>query len=867
MSPRRVGAPLLTLSLTLTLGTATAQTSPSAEGPSTLLNRLEAAWKGRDVAAYLGLWAFDDDAARQEERQFAQARFSADRAGIDVQRPSTFPEGRDRLGIGVQTFSSTEPRARLEQWAFVMGRRGEAWAFVKRESLGQIEGLVHLSLDPAGYRADGLTFRFEDFELQMHHGTLFGSPAMVGPTLFVFVGEGTVRFQPAPHTEREQLRKFTGRPELVERVETAFLRIHPADLHRVLQPVRLDADPRAPERLRAADALFRDQVVRAFVLDASLPGSPWWLLPNLGDSLVTFRTARRGTLTFAANAGDPEGMSFFDRSRRRQICLYPAAGGGTDYDEDDGRAVDVLHHDLRLRFEPERNRIEGQDTLKMRLLAPAPWVRLRLDDALRVESITSTTGGQHLFLRVRDQDSVMVSLGPWSSTLGEISLEVRYSGALRPGPVEREALQAPGPAPGSYGADIAGGLSPDEMNIERVLVYTNRSAWYPQGGPDDHATADLLFDVPAGHTVVTGGERVSARIEGQRTLIRYAQELPGRYISVAVGRLAQVEERAEAEPVLRGFGVARTRPEVHETLDQAREILAYFATEFGPCPYPTLSLVLIEGLTPGGHSPPGMVVVSRRPPLLRTPLVEDPGNFSDVPGFFLAHELAHQWWGHGVAGKNYHDRWISEAFAQYAAALWVRKSRGEKPFREVLERFSRWAFRGNDAGPISLGNRLGRVTEDPQAFRSVVYDKGAYVLHMLRGLVGEEAFRSGLKALQEKYRYRKAGTADIRAALEAASGRDLGPYFREWVFGTTLPRLQVSHKSAPGPGHRMLVDVKAEGLPGSVPLLIRVRHEGGTTTTRVDLPAEGGQFTIETPSRGRDVEVNDDGGLLARIRG
>jgi aminopeptidase N len=405
------------------------------------------------------------------------------------------------------------------------------------------------------------------------------------------------------------------------------------------------------------------------------------------------------------------------------------------------------------------------------------------------------------------------------------------------------------------------------MNIERVLVYTNRSAWYPQAGSDDHATADLLVDLPAGYNAVTGGDRVSARIEGQRALVRYSQKLPGRYISLAVGRLLQVEERTDAAPVLQAFAVSRTRPEVRETLDLARAILSFFTSEFGPCPYPTLGLVLIEGLTPGGHSPPGMVVVARRPPLLRGTLAEDPGNFSDVPGFFLAHELAHQWWGHGVAGKNYHERWISEAFAQYAAASWIQKSRGEKPFRAVLDRLGDWAFRGNGAGPISLGNRLGRVNEDPLAFRAVVYDKGAYVLHMLRGLVGDDAFQSALRKLQETHRFKKAGTADLRSALEIASGRDLGAYFQEWVFGTTLPRLKVLHRQEHEHGRSTQVEVKAEGLPGSVPLQISVRHEGGTLRTRVELPPEGGRFTIQTPGRARDVSINDDAGLLARIGG
>jgi hypothetical protein len=865
VSWRRVGAGLLVWCLSS--GAAAPQTA-APEAPSNLLDRLEATWKARDLEGYLALWSFANESEKSDEREFAQTRFASDKAQMEIQRPSLIPGGHDRLGFGVQTFSSTEPRARLEQWAYVMEHRGQSWSFVKREARGGIEGLVHLSIDPAGYRADGLMFRFEDFELQMQRGTLFSSPAQVGPTAFVFVGEGTARFHPTPTTEQEQLRQFTGRPDLVERVHSAFVRIHPADLHRFLSPVRLEVDPQASKRRGAAEELFREQVGRALVLDALLPGSPWWILPSLGDSLVTFKTARRGTLTYAMNADDPEGISLFDRSRKRQICLYPPSGGGMDYDEDDGRAVDVIHHDLHLKVEPDRNRIEGRDKIRMRLLSPAPWVRLRLDDALRVDSVTSAEAGRHLFLRVRDQDSMMVSLGPWSSALAELTLEVRYSGVLHAGPVEREALQtAPGESPGTYGANISTGLSGEELNLERVLVYTNRSAWYPQGSADDHATADVTVDMPAGYTAVTGGDRVSASIEDQRSVVRYSQKLPGRYISLAVGRLAQVEERTEAEPALRGFSVNRTRSEVHETLERARAILSFYAGEFGPCPYPSLSVVLIEGLTPGGHSPPGMVVVSRRPPLLRAALAQDPGDFSDVPDFFLAHELAHQWWGHGVAGKNYHDRWISEAFAQYAAALWVRQSRGEKPFREILDRFADWAFRGNGAGPISLGNRLGRVTEDPRAFRSVVYDKGAYVLHMFRGLVGEEAFRNGLRTLQQTYRFRKAGTADLRAALEAASGRDLRAYFQEWVFGTTLPHLQLLRGGQRDHAGSTHVEVRAQGLPGTVPLQISVRHQGGTVRTRVELPPEGGRFTIETPGQARDISINDDAGLLARIEG
>src|SRR6185503_4287857 len=136
--------------------------------------------------------------------------------------------------INAEAFTITEPRARVEQWLFVVERRPRGWALVGREPTGGIEGLVHLSLDPEGFHAQGLTLRLPDFELRMDRGTLFMSPPTVGPTALVFVGEGTVRVSPAPPAEREQLRQFCGKDEMVEKVSAVFARIHPADLHRVL---------------------------------------------------------------------------------------------------------------------------------------------------------------------------------------------------------------------------------------------------------------------------------------------------------------------------------------------------------------------------------------------------------------------------------------------------------------------------------------------------------------------------------------------------------------------------------------------------------------------------------------------------------
>ena len=388
-----------------------------------------------------------------------------------------------------------------------------------------MDGLVHVALDPAGLRADGLALRLADFELHFEPGTLFVSPAPLGPTVLVFIGEATSASRlrrrstsscassvPAPMDER------------VRRSSSASTR--PTAIGPCSRAPR--AGPGGLRPLARGPALLQLAGRQSFVLDAPLPRSPWWLLPTVGDALVAFHS-RRGTLTFTLNEGDPEDVSFFNRDKRLQILLYASGGRESDYDEDGRRAVDVVSHDLSVRFEPDRSFIRGEDTLSLELLQPSTSLRLRLDDALRVLAVTSPEGGSHIFFRVRGQNSVVVSLGPYSGRVGEARLLVRYVGALSPSPVEDDSLQA-------QVEERRSGLDDDEIFIEKVFLYTNKNAWYPRNLSDDHARFRARFDVPAGLTAVTGGRLEASATAGDRTTFDYHLDEPGKYLSVILGR-------------------------------------------------------------------------------------------------------------------------------------------------------------------------------------------------------------------------------------------------------------------------------------------------------------------------------------------
>jgi aminopeptidase N len=244
----------------------------------------------------------------------------------------------------------------------------------------------------------------------------------------------------------------------------------------------------------------------------------------------------------------------------------------------------------------------------------------------------------------------------------------------------------------------------------------------------------------------------------------------------------------------------------------------------------------------------------------------DPAAFLTYPEFFLAHELAHQWWGQAVGWKNYHEQWISEGFAQYFSALYAQKTRGDGAFVDMLRQFRRWTLSESEEGPVNLGYRLGHVKNDSRVFRALVYNKGAAVLHMLRRLVGDEAFFRGLRRFYSEQRFQKAGTDDFERAMEAETGRSLDRFFERWIYGSDLPRLRYSGRVAAG---EVLVrfDQLTEPL-FDIPVTVTISYANGKTVDVV-VPVTERQVERRIPVDGvvRNVQVNRDSAALAQFDG
>ena len=212
----------------------------------------------------------------------------------------------------------------------------------------------------------------------------------------------------------------------------------------------------------------------------------------------------------------------------------------------------------------------------------------------------------------------------------------------------------------------------------------------------------------------------------------------------------------------------------------------------------SLTLALVERRLPAGHSPAYMAVVAQPSIPSNLSYGNDPASFPEFPEFFLAHELAHEWWGQAVGWKNYHEQWLSEGFAQYFAALFAERARGRSVFGVMMRKMRRWGVDESGQGAIFLGYRVGHVKGDNRLFRAIIYNKGAAVLHMLRRLVGDEAFFAGIRRFYHAWRFRKAGSDDLRKALEAVAGVPLERFFERWVYGQDLPQVTCTWKTERG---------------------------------------------------------------------
>lgn len=455
----------------------------------------------------------------------------------------------------------------------------------------------------------------------------------------------------------------------------------------------------------------------------------------------------------------------------------------------------VQHYTISVDIAPRSLEMVAEATLKLEATVGATRaVPLSLASDLKVTSVTDGSG-QALGFR-QDKGRVVV-VWPEPPLAGDsLTTSIRYRGRVF-----------------------------DERDRARVL--RTPRGWYPSVDASDWATYDVAIKWPMGLDLVATGERVEGGREGEQRWERRRFEIPVGSFSFELGKFTFHETQANDVPITLAldpqtrYGV---RKDVDKILDTARESLQYFQELFGRYPFDDLKIVSV----PRGYSQasPGLVTLARG---ATYDTADDRGA---EERWVLAHEIAHQWWGHVVGWLSYRDQWISEAMANYAAMLYVRnRGTGKRlgptaGWKSSLLRSTKDGRSIESLGPLVLGRRL-LSSRSSSAYYPIVYGKGAVVINMLGRSLDEETFSRVLRALIDAVQGKVISTEDFFDLVERITSTDLDAFIQQFIYGTGLPEVYYDYTvEKTGAGGWIVRGVATQSPPYRIEYGLVERREG-----------------------------------------
>ena len=498
------------------------------------------------------------------------------------------------------------------------------------------------------------------------------------------------------------------------------------------------------------------------------------------------------------------------------VALFCRSSSADTYPRQPG--IDARHYVFRLALGDANDEIVGEATITARAMRP-DVTELSLDltsetggKGMTVAAVTS--GGQPLRYTHRG-DRLTIDL-PATKHGDEFAVTVQYRGV-----------------PGN-GLRLI-----DNIHGERTAFsenWPNRARqWLPMiDHPYDKATGEFIVTAPAHYQVVANGvliEEVDLPAGERRTHWRQSVPIASWLYALGMARFATHHYASVRGIPQQVWAFPQDRDTAYQVFEATgRRAFEYFSDAIGPYPYEKLAHVQAAGISGGTEHASAIFYGEKGVASGRAPVV---------------HEVAHQWWGNAVTEKDWDDVWLSEGFATYFTHLFAEHTSGREAFVAGLR---------NDITTIVEAQL--KAPDQPVIHRNIsdmrgvlnrfVYQKGGWVLHMLRGVVGTEQFWSGIREYYRRYRDANASTDDFRLVMEQASGRELSWFFDQWLRRPGVARLSGSWRYDAA-ARIVTVELTQAGQPYRLPLEIGLRDAGGgIRIERVELTGATSRFTIAT---------------------
>lgn len=507
--------------------------------------------------------------------------------------------------------------------------------------------------------------------------------------------------------------------------------------------------------------------------------------------------------------------------------------------------LDVEHYRFVLQLADSSDRLIGEAHLRIRLLASAvPTVTLDL------ASITPARNGRgmhvdavmrsgHALPFAHAGDRLAITLDSARAAGDVVELVVRYAG------IPADGLQ----------------IKPNKYN-ERTFFSDNwpdkARHWLPLiDHIADKATMEMDVTAPSHLQVVSNGRRIEMTdLAGglRRTVWRENVPIAPWLYALGVAHFA-VQQIGEYHGVpLETWVFAQDRDAgFYDYAMPSQEAIAFYSTRIGPYAYEKLANVQSNSVS-GGMEAASAIFYSS-------------GSVSGTRSLrwrnVIIHEIAHQWFGNAVTESDWNDVWLSEGFATYFTLLFIEHAYGRAEFAAGL-RASRKTVVDLDLKSPDYRVVHENLTDMAQVTTGMTYQKGSWVLHMLRQQMGDDRFWTGIRDYYARYRNSTASTTDFRQAMERASGLDLSAYFQQWLYRGGIPRLDGTWRWDAAT-KRVIVELQQTqaGAPFVFAIDVGITDGGGTTRVeRAEVAARTAQFSFPAATAPGAVELDPNVRLL-----
>jgi drug/metabolite transporter (DMT)-like permease len=502
---------------------------------------------------------------------------------------------------------------------------------------------------------------------------------------------------------------------------------------------------------------------------------------------------------------------------------------------------DLLHYRIHLDLPLARADLAGRSEMTVRLNAPLDSIRLH---GAKLEIDSAAVEGVAVPFRLDEPgESVVFGLGGTRRAGDTVLLNVHYRrvpGVARP--AGRDGYYWYTPALSPYALDTLGYTMSEPSDARFWLVCHD--------DPSDKATAEISVTVPRGFVAASNGKLVAVvSLPGGRQRWEWKEESPiASYLLCVTASKFTISTlpfaRAAGDTVpLQYYVWAPDSAACAAYLPTVGQMVQHLSALFVPYPFAKYGMTAVSPFGFGGMEHQSLTTLHRAYKTSRR---------------LVVHELAHQWWGDLVTCGTWADIWLNESFATYAEALW-EESLGGPP-----------ALRSTMAGKLSFDASWNSALYDPlgqgqDLFADLVYSKGAWVLHTLRGMIGDSAFFRSLRDYLASYRMRSAVTSDLQAVVERNCGMRLGHFFDAWVYGEGYPVYAFSWAHFGDSLSVRVFQQQSSSWPTyAMPLPFRAFGEGGDTTFVLRDSLRVQSFRVPFPWAPDSVKLDPDGWILKK---